>query len=91
MPFGADKRDGPSGYHNGELLKRVKQDPDLSLYLLQENGIIGLIVANPSKHQICYFCLDPDFIGKGVGTLVGNYLKNDFRRLLDTRNTSIFP
>ena len=36
MPFGADKRDGPSGYHNGELLKRVKQDPDLSLYLLQE-------------------------------------------------------
>ena len=76
--LGADKQDGPSGYHNGELLKRVKQDPDLSLYLLQENGIIGLIVANPSKHQICYFCLDPDFIGKGVGTLAWQLFEKRF-------------
>lgn len=66
--LGAGKQGGPPGYHNGELLQRVKQDPDLCLYLLQEKIVIGLIVANPNKKQICYFCLDPRFIGKGYGT-----------------------
>ena len=67
--LGAGKRDGPPGYDNGELLKRVKQEPKVSLYLLQEEIIIGLIVANDSENQILYFCLAPEYMGQGYGTI----------------------
>jgi ribosomal protein S18 acetylase RimI-like enzyme len=66
--LGEGMRDGPPGYDDGKLLKRVKADAALSIYLLQEVTIVGLIVVNYKQRELCYFCLKPDSIGKGLGS-----------------------
>ncbi|WP_430611355.1 GNAT family N-acetyltransferase [Enterococcus sp. DIV0876] len=70
LAFGKGVKLGPPGYDDGTLCEKILQDTSLQKLIIsykQENcGILVYKDGEPST--ISYFCLDPRFIGQGIGT-----------------------
>ena len=57
--LGADKRDSPSGYHNGELLKQSEARSRSQSLPAARKWHYWFDCGKSSKHQICYFLSRP--------------------------------
>ncbi len=72
MAFGKGTRLGPPGYDDGTLCKKIMSNHALKKLVIscgkERCGILVYEDGDPSI--IHYFCLDPVFIGKGLGTRI---------------------
>lgn len=70
LAFGKGVRYGPPGYDDGTLCKKILNNDSLEKFVISYNQKnCGILVYEESDPSIInYFCLDPSFIGQGIGT-----------------------
>lgn len=67
--FGANVQDGPPGYNDGSLAKKILANPSFTSFFIFDNqNLMGFISYCLEVRELHYFCLLPEFIGQGYGT-----------------------
>ena len=67
--FGEGQEDGPPGYNDGTLSKKIMQNPALSTYIISDEAVAkGFLTVNAATNELTYFCILPAYINQGVGT-----------------------
>ena len=88
VAFGKSIRLGPPGYDNGTLSKKIiNSDSFTTLIIIADQEECGVLVYTIGTPNIVnYFCLDPVFIGKGIGSLAWRKLEQEKKGIwqLDT-------
>ncbi len=73
---------GPPGYDNGDFLREWYLHEDVTAYTISSDGkLIGamaLWINENKEHYLGNIFLDPDYQGKGVGTIVWKYLEHKY-------------
>ncbi|MGX7023691.1 GNAT family N-acetyltransferase [Vagococcus hydrophili] len=79
LHFGKGAEDGPPGYSDGRLFKRLlaNQEAD-SLLITRADKIIGIIAINPEIREVLYFCVLPECINQGVGSAVWKDIEDKY-------------
>lgn len=73
--FGSAVQDGPAGYNNGRLAKKILTDTSLTTWLIKRHtDWIGFITFSERKREIAYFCVQPQFIRQGYGSAIWRLL-----------------
>lgn len=62
--------DGPPGYQDGSLARRLLNDSESTTYLLYKEAICGCLTFNVKDKvaTLKLLCIDPAFIDQGIGT-----------------------
>ena len=70
--FGSGKKEGPPGYDNGELAKKILNDRKANKLVIQVNEIdCGILIYQKEPTQVIdYFCILPVYANKGLGSEV---------------------
>lgn len=71
LAFGKGIRLGPPGYDDGTLSKKILNNALLTKLIINADGkdCGVLIYTKGNPNIIDYFCLDPSFIGMGIGSM----------------------
>ncbi|AQP54747.1 hypothetical protein BW732_00840 [Vagococcus penaei] len=70
---------GPPGYDTGVLAHKLIDSLELKTLIIDYNGLdMGLITINLNQHSLEYFCLYPQYIGKGLGTKIWYQIESMF-------------
>lgn len=77
--FGEGNQDGPPGYKDGMLAKKImKQKKWEKQIICQNKQPVGVIVYEcfEGENEVHYFCINPHYIGQGIGTKTWEILEN---------------
>ena len=80
LAFGDGIKMGPPGYDNGILATNIIKDTNfLKLIILNQNHACGILVFTlGTPNVINYFCLDPHFIGKNIGSSAWQLIEKEY-------------
>ena len=73
--------DGPAGYNDGTLIRKLNENPDfISEKVLLDDKIIGAytISHKPEQNILELLFLDPDCGNQGLGTQIWNHIEEHF-------------
>lgn len=70
--------DGPRGYRDGSLAVRLLNDPNLTTYLICKEAVCGCLTFGLKEETATLelLCIDPAFIGQGIGTQAWQQLES---------------
>lgn len=78
----ANEKDGPTGYDNGDFLRKwALESPSESYKILLDNRLIGSFIVFINKNQENYLgniFIDPTIHNKGIGLKVWKYIESKY-------------
>jgi len=91
------KEDGPNGYNDGRLIKRLNEDEDFESYkIIYQNNIIGAYtigIKQNDEYTLEMLFIDLDYREKHFGTIVWNDIEQKYncakKWILETPSYSI--
>jgi N-acetylglutamate synthase-like GNAT family acetyltransferase len=77
------KEDGPTGYNDGRLIKRLNEQEGFDSYkMVYENNIVGAysvrIIQN-NEYTLEMLFIDPDYRGNHLGTIVWENIEQKYK------------
>lgn len=77
--FGEGAEDGPPGYSDGTLVERLQKNNEAQSFLIMHReNTVGFISVNLDSRELLYFCLLPEYIGKGIGTQTWKKIEKNY-------------
>jgi len=77
------KEDGPTGYNDGRLIKRLNEHEGFESYkIIYQNNVIGAYtvgIKQNDKYTLEMLFIDPDYREKHLGTIVWNDIEQKYK------------